>query len=195
MSSTFESRYGVRPLEQETPSPTVTPTATTTESVIDRHSQFDGLYVTTHDLRIEGTAAGEIQCEGTVTVAEEARLTAKVQARNVVIAGSADGEITCSERFTLRPSGEMRGSVRAASLAVEEGAFFEGEFRMADETAASTPPDAQVEEQSINVTAAMENEEQAEDTLEDEELPEPVPMPATDLVSETSDSLEDEDVM
>jgi cytoskeletal protein CcmA (bactofilin family) len=101
------------------------------ESVIDRHSHFNGLYRTARDLRIEGTAEGEIECEGTVTVAEDARATATVHARNVIIAGSASGEITCRERFTIRPTGEVRGQVQAASLVVEEGAFFEGEFKMA----------------------------------------------------------------
>jgi cytoskeletal protein CcmA (bactofilin family) len=101
------------------------------ESVIDRHSHFNGLYRTARDLRIEGTAEGEIECEGTVTVAEDARATATVRARNVIIAGSASGEITCGERFTIRPTGEVRGQVQAASLVVEEGAFFEGEFKMA----------------------------------------------------------------
>ena len=43
--------------------------AGSSESVIDRYSQFNGLYCTERDLRIEGSVEGEIQCEGTVTVA------------------------------------------------------------------------------------------------------------------------------
>lgn len=108
------------------------------ESLIDRHAHFDGVYSTTQDLRIEGKAEGEIRCEGTVTIAEEAYVAAEVHARDVVLAGSASGEIVCSEHFTLKPSGEMNGSVRAASLVVEEGAVFEGEFHMADETDTDT---------------------------------------------------------
>lgn len=104
----------------------------TSESLIDPHSHFNGHYRTARDLRVEGTAQGEIECEGTVTVAPNAKLEAKVQARNVILAGSANGEIVCRDRFTLKPTGEMRGQVRAASLVVEEGAFFEGDFQMAE---------------------------------------------------------------
>lgn len=136
--------------------------ASPSESLIDRHSHFNGVYRTSHDLRIEGTAEGEIECDGTVTVAPDAHVEAKVRANNVILAGEASGDIVCLAQFTLRPTGQMRGQVRAASLIVEEGAFFEDEFQMADaqpvaaaSAPAATPPltfpalaqsDARVEE-------------------------------------------------
>lgn len=122
----------------QTLSQSQTASETVNESLIDRHAHFDGVYSTTQDLRIEGKAEGEIRCEGTVTIAEEAYVAAEVHARDVVLAGSASGEIACSEHFTLKPTGEMNGSVRAASIVVEEGAVFEGEFHMADETETNT---------------------------------------------------------
>jgi cytoskeletal protein CcmA (bactofilin family) len=115
-------------------SPQTTPSnqrpETTSESVIDEHSHFDGLYTTTQDLRIEGTAEGEIMCEGTVTIAEHARATATIRAHTVILSGAAEGNIYCREHFMLQPSGRMNGRVYAASLSIEEGAFFNGEFQM-----------------------------------------------------------------
>jgi|GEM_PF-1637331 len=99
-------------------------------TVIDAQSHFTGNYRSDSDLIVEGTFEGEIECNGTVSVAESATLSATVKARNVIVAGSANGEITCDERFTIRSTGEMRGKAQAATLVVEEGAFFEGEFRM-----------------------------------------------------------------
>lgn len=99
-------------------------------TVIDRQSRFNGTFRADSDLRIEGTFEGEIDCNGTVIVAEDATLSATVHARNIVIAGSASGEFTCDERFTIQATGEMRGRAQAATLVVQEGAFFEGEFRM-----------------------------------------------------------------
>lgn len=110
--------------------------ATGQATVIDAQSHFSGNYRSDSDLIIEGTFEGEIECNGTVTVAENATLSATVRARNVVVAGSANGEITCDERFTVRATGEMRGKAQAATLVVEEGAFFEGEFRMGSSYAA-----------------------------------------------------------
>ncbi len=99
-------------------------------AVVDRQSQFDGTYRSEGDLLIEGTFEGQIDCKGTVIVAEGANVSATIQARNVVIAGSANGEFSCDERFTIQGTGEMRGKAQAATLVVEEGAFFEGEFKM-----------------------------------------------------------------
>jgi cytoskeletal protein CcmA (bactofilin family) len=99
-------------------------------TVIDAQSHFNGNYRSDSDLIIEGAFEGEIECNGTVTVAENATMSATVRARNVVVAGSANGEITCDERFSVEATGEMRGKAQAATLVVEEGAFFEGEFRM-----------------------------------------------------------------
>jgi len=107
-------------------------------TVIDAQSHFTGNYRSDSDLIIEGHFEGEIECNATVTVAENATLSATVKARNVVIAGSANGEVTCDERFTVRATGEMRGKAQAATLVVEEGAFFEGEFRMGSSYAATT---------------------------------------------------------
>lgn len=104
--------------------------ATGQATLIDAQSHFSGNYRSDSDLIIEGSFEGEIECNGTVTVAENATLSATVRARNVVVAGAANGEITCDERFTVRPTGEMRGKAQSATLVVEEGAFFEGEFRM-----------------------------------------------------------------
>ncbi|MDQ4077730.1 MAG: polymer-forming cytoskeletal protein [Chloroflexota bacterium] len=133
--------------------------ATVSESRIDQYSHFDGTYTTAQDLHIEGTLEGEIRCEGTVTVAEGASVNATVQARHVILAGSAEGTIECGERFLIQPSGEMRGRVRAASLVVEEGAFFEGEFRMATGEA-DTPFEEWAEENVEDRPATTELEAQ-----------------------------------
>ncbi len=104
--------------------------ATGQATVIDAQSHFNGNYRSDSDLIIEGAFEGEIECNGTVTVAQDATMSATVRARNVIVAGSANGEITCDERFSISATGEMRGKAQASTLVVEEGAFFEGEFRM-----------------------------------------------------------------
>jgi cytoskeletal protein CcmA (bactofilin family) len=99
-------------------------------TVISREANFNGTLKSDSDLLIEGTFEGEIDCKGTVIIAEGANVSATVRARNSMIAGSANGEFTCEERLTIQATGEMRGKAQAATLVVEEGAFFEGEFKM-----------------------------------------------------------------
>jgi cytoskeletal protein CcmA (bactofilin family) len=107
------------------------------ESRIDSDSHFNGLYETRQDLRIEGVAEGEIQCEGTLTVAEGARVKAKVTASTITIAGELEGEAVCNGVFQIMPTGQVEATVLARRLIVQEGGFYNGQFSMiTDEPAA-----------------------------------------------------------
>jgi cytoskeletal protein CcmA (bactofilin family) len=109
------------------------------ESLIDRDSHFNGLYETKQNLRIEGLAEGEIQCEGTLTVAEGARVKAKVTASTITIAGELDGEVLCHGVFQIMPSGQVSASVSARRLIVQEGGLYNGEFRMITDARPAAP--------------------------------------------------------
>ncbi|MEZ4768113.1 MAG: polymer-forming cytoskeletal protein [Caldilineales bacterium] len=103
---------------------------TNSESLVDRDSHFDGLYKTQQNLKVEGKAEGEIQCEGTLTVEQGARVKAKVTARNVTVAGDLEGEVICQDVFKIMPTGQVEATVAAGRLIVEEGGFYNGEFVM-----------------------------------------------------------------
>ncbi len=110
------------------------------ESRIDSHSHINGLYETRQDLRIEGVAEGDIQCEGTLTVAEGARVKAKVTASTITIAGTLEGEVVCRGVFQIMPSGQVDATVSARRLIVQEGGLYNGEFRMITDEAAPQKP-------------------------------------------------------
>lgn len=103
-------------------------------SVIDRHSNFDGTFRSSRDLRIEGEVKGTIECQGTLFVAEGASVSAKVEAENITVAGDLNGEVRCLGRLQIMPSGQVRGKVTTATLVINEGAFYEGQLEM-------VPPD------------------------------------------------------
>ncbi len=102
----------------------------TSESRVDRDSHFNGLFETKQNLRIEGIAEGEIQCEGMVTVAEGAHVKAKVTANTVTIAGVLEGDVICRDVFQIMPTGQVDATVSARRLIVQEGGFYNGEFHM-----------------------------------------------------------------
>lgn len=104
------------------------------ESRVDRDSHFNGLYETRQNLRIEGLAEGEIRCDGTLTVAEGARVKAKVTASTITIAGELDGEVVCQGVFQIMPTGQVSATVSARRLIVQEGGLYNGEFRMIQDT-------------------------------------------------------------
>jgi len=116
--------------------------AAVSESRVDSDSHFNGLYKTKQNLRIEGTAEGEIQCEGTLTVAEGARVEASVTASRVTIAGELEGEVECRGIFQIMPSGQVKATVSAQRLIVQEGGLYNGEFHMITDDKKAEKPGA-----------------------------------------------------
>ncbi len=100
------------------------------ESLIDKHSSFDGLYRSTHNLRIQGVVDGEIDCQSTLTIDGEAKVRAKVVAQNVTVGGSLEGEVNCPGRFEILPTGRVIGKVVAGMLEIHAGAFYQGDLSM-----------------------------------------------------------------
>jgi cytoskeletal protein CcmA (bactofilin family) len=133
---------------------------------VDRDSHFNGLYETRQNLRIEGLAEGEIRCEGTLTVAEGARVKAKVTASTITIAGELDGEVVCQGVFQIMPSGQVSATVSARRLIVHEGGLYNGDFRMIQDTPRETMSAGLASWQDL---AGKEPEESPLDTLNSDE--------------------------
>lgn len=102
-------------------------------SLIDRDSFFNGVFKSSRDVRVEGECEGEIQCGGTVTIAEHARVSGTVNAENVAVSGVLEGQVACSGRFEILSTGQVAARVQAGAVVVREGAFYEGELRMSVE--------------------------------------------------------------
>ena len=109
------------------------------ESVIDPHARFNGKYVSDRDLRIEGEAQGEIECQGTLIISPQARVRSAITAHNVIINGDYEGDVDCGGRFEIGSTGRVKGKVKTQVLVVKEGAHWEGSVIMTHEGAAPRP--------------------------------------------------------
>jgi cytoskeletal protein CcmA (bactofilin family) len=117
-----------------TPSPTeFRRSETGNESVIDPHARFNGKYVSDRDLRIEGEAQGEIECQGTLIISPQARVRSAITAHNVIINGDYEGDVDCGGRFEIGSTGRVKGKVKTQVLVVKEGAHWEGSVIMTHE--------------------------------------------------------------
>lgn len=124
-----------------TPSPTeYRRTDAGNESVIDPHASFNGKYASDRDLRIEGEANGEIECQGTLIISPQARVRSTITAHNVIINGDYEGDVNCGGRFEIGPTGRVKGTVKTQVLVVKEGAHWEGSVVMVHEARPATPP-------------------------------------------------------
>ncbi len=112
------------------------------ESVIDPHARFNGKYVSDRDLRIEGEAQGEIECQGTLIISPQARVRSAIKAHNVVVNGDYEGDVDCGGRFEIGSTGRVKGTIKTQVLVVKEGAHWEGGVSMTREPGArpATPP-------------------------------------------------------
>lgn len=135
----------------------------TRATIIDDLTSFDGTLRTAGDLRIEGQVSGQVECQGTLIVAEGAILDAGVVAADIIVSGTLSGTITCHGRLDVRDTGVVRGRVETGRLAIQEGGVYEGHLTMlaADEGAfeADAPP---VEASDDDEPAAAVGEEDAD---------------------------------
>lgn len=112
--------------------------ASGSSSFIDPDSTVEGTLRTDHDLRVEGSVSGTIQCEGVLYVAEGALVDAEIDASSIVVAGEMSGTVRCRGRLEIQSSGIVRGDVRTGALVIQEGARYEGQIAM--EASDDAPP-------------------------------------------------------
>ena len=110
------------------------------ESVIDPHARFNGKYVSDRDLRIEGEAQGEIECQGTLIISPQARVRSAIKAHNVVVNGDYEGDVDCGGRFEIGSTGRVKGNIKTQVLVVKEGAHWEGGVTMTREPGTRAAP-------------------------------------------------------
>jgi cytoskeletal protein CcmA (bactofilin family) len=101
------------------------------ESLIGEHTSFEGTLKTEGAVRLLGSIQGEIESKSTIIVEDKAHVTARLTAAQVTIAGQVDGQIYCEGRVEIRPTGRVTGEINAGALIVQEGAYFEGNSKMA----------------------------------------------------------------
>ena len=98
--------------------------------------QVKGEISGTEDLLIEGPVEGLIQLDGRkLTVGTEARLTANINAREVVVYGYVKGNVRATGKIEIKKGGSVNGNLTTAQIMIEEGADFKGTIEIDRSTA------------------------------------------------------------
>jgi cytoskeletal protein CcmA (bactofilin family) len=75
------------------------------------------------DLYVDGEIQGSIHLtEGRVTIGPHGKISANVDAREVIIRGKVKGSVRGRERVEIGRTGEVSGDISTIRLAIEEGA-------------------------------------------------------------------------
>ena len=85
-------------------------------------------------LQVDGEIEGDVQ-GAEVIVGEKGKVTGMVAAQDVIIRGRVSG-VVCGKTVALQSTSHVEGDVHHMSLAIEQGAEFEGRSRRAADEAA-----------------------------------------------------------
>lgn len=99
-------------------------------SVIGADLTIVGNLQSNGEVQIEGTVQGDLTA-GRLVVGPHARITGSLIAEDIVVQGTVMGSIR-GNRVTLQSSSKVEGDILHQSLAIEQGAFFEGKSRRSE---------------------------------------------------------------
>src|SRR5229473_2298286 len=87
------------------------------------------------DVYLDGELEGSVELlDGTLTVGPAGRIRANLQARSIVVEGRVDGNLFGLERAELKKSATVVGDIYTPRIAIEDGAFLEGNVRVHKDT-------------------------------------------------------------
>jgi cytoskeletal protein CcmA (bactofilin family) len=111
-------------------------------SLLGASLHFKGEISGSEDLHVSGNVEGHIRLgDRNLTVGASAKLTADIEAREVVVYGSVKGNLHASGRIEIKKDGSVIGDLTTGRVIIEDGAYFKGSIeidRKADGTSTET---------------------------------------------------------
>lgn len=93
-------------------------------------SHVDGTVSGDAPVDVAGTVTGNVTIKTLVWIREGGAIEGGVEAEGAVIEGRLDGTLEVSGKVELRATSKVRGDIRAGTVAIADGAFFEGRIEM-----------------------------------------------------------------
>jgi|ERR1700722_3817662 len=85
----------------------------------------------TEDLLIDGSVEGLVELdERKLTVGPTAKVTAEINARDVVVYGFVKGNVHAKGRIEIKKDGSVIGNLTTAQIMIEDGADFKGSIEI-----------------------------------------------------------------
>lgn len=83
------------------------------------------------EIQVDGEIRGDVHC-GSLLLGDKSTITGSVTAEDVVVRGKVMGAVR-GLRVTLQAQSHVEGDIYHQSLAIEQGAYFEGKSRRSDD--------------------------------------------------------------
>ena len=135
-----------RPVEVRAPEVRV-PEAAPRASVLGPTLRFRGELSAQEDLVIQGSVEGSITHTQSLTIGTDGSMKGDIRARVIVIDGKVEGDLYATESVSIRATARVKGNLFAPRVAIQDGAFFQGQIDM-------QPSGAAVQEHSARLRQA-----------------------------------------
>ena len=100
-------------------------------SIIGEDLTIKGNVTSKGEIQVDGEIEGDIRC-GSLLLGDKSKVTGGVAAEDVVVRGHIVGSVR-GVRITLQAQSHVEGDIVHQSLAIEQGAYFEGKSRHSDD--------------------------------------------------------------
>lgn len=106
----------------------------TLNGFLDRGSYLTGDLKFDDGFRIDGKFEGKITSGSDLVIGENADVEAEIKVERLTVNGSLRGNVIATERIELHPKARVLADLTTPTLAIQEGAFFQGSCKMGQET-------------------------------------------------------------
>ena len=113
-------------MESDSKSVSSIPRTVAPATSIDATTIITGKIRCKETLRIDGVLKGEVHCERTVIIGEQAKVDADIEADSVIVFGEVKGNVSAKRKITLEQTARMTGDLATPGIVIEEGAKLKG---------------------------------------------------------------------
>jgi len=102
----------------------------TLKTIIGESTKVKGDITGDCDVLLEGKFNGKMNLDSLLFVNKTGNAKGKVKTKNMIVEGTIEGEIVVQDKIEVRASGRFNGNLFCKQIAIEEGAFFQGNINM-----------------------------------------------------------------
>jgi len=121
---------GPDPAPAESPGRRITDAPGASTTVIAAGIRIRGELTGEDPVHLSGTLEGPSNVTALYCVREGARVVGEITAPSIVIEGDVSGQTLVAERVEIGASARVHANLRARTVAIAEGAFFDGQVSM-----------------------------------------------------------------
>jgi cytoskeletal protein CcmA (bactofilin family) len=104
-------------------------------TIVGQGAKLEGTVVSAGSLRIDGQVKGQVNADGDVMLSPQSQVEADIRAQNVSVAGRFKGSIVVKGRAEIARGGRVDGNITSKTLVIEDGAIFQGQSTMDQQSA------------------------------------------------------------